>query len=83
VHLGLRVDVIDGAWHWRCVAAWVRGWRIPLWLLGRTAASKRVVDGRYRFNVDLSLPVFGRVLSYGGDLVLRPQADPAEERATQ
>lgn len=69
LRLGLRVEVIDGAWHWRPAKVWLHGVRIPLWLLPRTAASKEVLaDRRYRFRVSFSLPLFGTVLSYGGEL---------------
>lgn len=66
VRLALTVDVIDGGWYWRCLRIWVRGVRMPLWLLPRTTAYKRVEDGRYRFYVGFSLPLIGTVLSYGG-----------------
>lgn len=66
--LRLAVDVVDGGWHWRCVGARLHGIGVPLWLLPRTQAFKRIENGRYRFEVAVALPVFGTVLRYGGVL---------------
>jgi Domain of unknown function (DUF4166) len=66
VRLALTVDIREGGWYWRCVKTWVHGVRVPLWLLPRTTAYKRIEDGRYRFYVGFSLPLVGTVLSYGG-----------------
>jgi hypothetical protein len=72
LQLGLRVEVIDGAWHWRCTKAWLHGMRIPLGFAPRARAHKEVVGGRYRFRVSLSLPWVGLLLAYGGDLDITP-----------
>lgn len=66
ITLLLQVDVIDGGWYWRCIGARRGAWRIPRWLLPRSRAGKRIEDGRYRFDVSFSLPLFGEVLAYGG-----------------
>ena len=66
----MTVDVIDGGWHWRVVGMRLRGVRLPLWLLPRSAAGKRVEAGKYRFVVGFSLPILGEVLSYSGLLDL-------------
>jgi hypothetical protein len=66
IRLALTVDIIDGGWYWRCLKIWVHGVRMPLWLLPKTTAFKRVEAGRYRFYVGFSLPLLGTVLSYGG-----------------
>ncbi len=66
VRLALTVDIVDGGWHWRCVKIWLHGVRLPLWLMPKTTAFKRVENGGYRFFVGFSLPLLGTVLSYGG-----------------
>ena len=68
LHLG--VDVIDGGWYWRARRAYLRGLRVPLWLLPRTRAGKRVEHGRYVFEVAFVVPGLGEVLRYGGELDL-------------
>ena len=65
-HLG--VDIDDGGWTWRLRSARVFGLPMPRWLLPRSEAGKKIVDGKYRFFVGFSLPLLGPVLSYGGDL---------------
>lgn len=70
----LAVDVIDGGWHWRCIGASIRGIVVPLWLIPRTRAFKRIEDGRYRFEVAVALPLVGDVLRYGGLLDATPHA---------
>ena len=66
VRLALTVDIVDGGWYWRCLKIWLYGVRMPLCLMPKTTAFKRVEQGRYRFFVGFSLPLFGTVLSYGG-----------------
>lgn len=68
VRLHLAVDVVDGAWRWRALRAYVRGVRMPMGLLPRTSADKAIVDGRYVFHVDVALPGVGHVLGYRGAL---------------
>jgi hypothetical protein len=73
LRLALSVDVVDGAWHWRPLKLWVHGVRLPLWCFPRSHAFKRVENGRYRFSVSFSLPLWGTVLSYGGLLEAVPR----------
>lgn len=54
---------------------WLHGVRMPLWLLPRTTAYKRIEAGRYRFQVAFSLPLLGTVLSYGGLLTATLNGD--------
>lgn len=68
--LALAVDIQQGGWYWRPLKAWLHGVRIPLWLLPRTEAYKRIEDGRYHFHVGFSLPLLGNLLSYSGALQL-------------
>ncbi|MBB4817006.1 hypothetical protein HNP29_000363 [Pseudomonas alcaligenes] len=72
LRLALKVDSHDGGWRWVPIAAWVRGLRVPLFLLPRTTAYKRIEDGRYHFFVGFSLPGLGTLLSYSGGLELVP-----------
>lgn len=72
LRLALQVDTRDGGWRWVPIAAWVRGIRIPLALLPRTAAYKRIEGGRYHFYVGFSLPGLGELFSYSGGLELLP-----------
>jgi hypothetical protein len=71
LQLSLGVDIVDGGWHWRLRAARWHGLRVPLALLPGSQAGKRIVDGRYAFEVEFQLPLLGRVLRYGGLLDAR------------
>jgi hypothetical protein len=70
IELKLGVDIVDGGWHWRVLSQRLFGIALPRLLLPRTTAYKKVVDGRYRFAVDIALPIIGRVLGYRGDLTM-------------
>lgn len=74
ITLILGVEVIDGGWHWQPRAAKMGRLPVPLWLLPRSHAYKRIEDGRYRFSVSFSLPVLGVVLSYRGLLAVEAGA---------
>lgn len=67
--LYLTVDIVDGGWEWRPLRARFAGVPVPLWLLPRSRAGKRIENGRYVFRVEFSLPVVGMVLSYSGTLM--------------
>lgn len=66
----LNVAVIEGGWYWRIVGARLRGVPMPLWLLPRVTAYKRIEADKYRFHVGFALPVVGDVFSYSGLLEL-------------
>lgn len=68
LRLALQVNVREGGWYWQPIRAWVRGVRVPLMLLPRTTAYKRIEQGRYQFYVGFSLPLLGTLLSYSGTL---------------
>jgi hypothetical protein len=70
LELTLTVDVMEGGWYWRVIAARFRGIRVPLWLIPRSIAYKRIEEGTYRFHVAFSVPVLGEVICYSG--VLEP-----------
>lgn len=67
--LYLTVDIVEGGWQWRPLRARFHGIPVPLWLLPRSRAGKRIEHGRYVFRVEFSLPLAGMVLSYSGALV--------------
>ena len=68
IEMHMTVDVDQGGWTWRLLRAYLRGIRVPLFLLPRSHAGKRIENGRYVFHVEFALPVLGTVLSYGGAL---------------
>ncbi|MFM7505056.1 MAG: DUF4166 domain-containing protein, partial [Rubrivivax sp.] len=70
----LGVDVEEGAWHWRVLRARWRGIPLPVGLLPRSRAGKRIVDGAYVFEVEVTAPVLGPLVWYRGQLT--PAASP-------
>ena len=82
----LTVDVQDGGWSGRVLGASLHGLPVPVGLLPRSHAFKRVEGGAYRFEVALIAPVLGRLLSYGGLLqcqaraISAPPSSPADSR---
>lgn len=66
----LSVDIIDRGWHWRVIGVRLHGLPLPLALMPRMDAYKRIEDSQYRFHVGCTLPIFGEVFSYGGLLEL-------------
>jgi hypothetical protein len=75
IALALQVDINGDGWDWRLVGARLRGMSLPLWLLPRFSAYKRVEAGRYRFHVGFALPGLGELMAYEGLLDLRAEAD--------
>lgn len=71
--LGLQVR--DDALHYPVVAGRFGPLRLPRWLLPVSVAREQVVDGRFRFDVELRAPLTGALLvHYAGWLA---EADPA------
>lgn len=68
--LHLTVDIKDGGWYWRCVSIKFKNITIPLCLLPRVNAYKKIEHEKYRFYVGFSLPMLGEILSYSGLLNL-------------
>ncbi|MGY4516946.1 DUF4166 domain-containing protein [Lysobacter sp. HA18] len=62
----LSVDLADGHWRWQHRSTSIAGLRIPARLAPRVRGEKRIVDGMYRFDVELALPLLGTVMRYGG-----------------
>ncbi len=72
VRIELGVDIVDGGWRRRPSRARLGALPVPMWLMPRITANKRVVGGRYRFVVATALPGLGTLLSYEGDLTPLP-----------
>lgn len=72
VEMHLTVDVDRGGWLWRVLRTRVRGIPVPLFVMPRSRAGKRIENGRYLFQVEFALPLLGTVLRYGGALEARP-----------
>ena len=72
----MRVEA--GGWHW--VHQGTRWWGVPLpqALMPSTVASKSIEGGRYRFSVEVVVPVLGAVMGYAGALL--PMQDRVEAR---
>lgn len=70
ITLQLGVEIIEGGWYWRQQAVLLKGKPMPMWLLPKTQAYKRIHQGRYVFHVNFSYPIIGNCLSYSGTLQL-------------
>jgi hypothetical protein len=62
---GLTFTLIEAYW---------LGLRLPRRLQPRLRASESVEDGQYRFDVDIALPLIGRLIEYHGRLAIEPSA---------
>jgi len=70
LHLTLTVDVVDGGWYWRPLRVAFGRLGMPMLLIPRMEAYKRIEEGRYRFCVAFALPLVGTMLRYSGLLDL-------------
>lgn len=68
----LAVDIGDGGWTWRPLRAQVHGIPVPLRLLPRSHAYKRIEHGAYRFDVAVVAPGLGLLVRYAGLLTAGP-----------
>jgi hypothetical protein len=68
--LFLRPEVAGGCLHYRLMSAQIGTLRLPRWLTPRLTAWERDRDGRYEFEVDIKLPVLGRLVRYAGLMTL-------------
>ncbi len=68
LQLALGVELIDGGWYWVQRSAKLHGLTVPVWLLPKTDAYKRISNGEYEFRVAFSYPVLGELLRYAGCL---------------
>lgn len=70
IQLRLGVVIKGGGWTWVTQSMRFKALNLPLKIMPRTHAYKSIEAGQYRFAVEFSLPVIGRLLSYSGLLVL-------------
>lgn len=70
LHMRLTVDVREGGWYWRVLGARLHGIPLPIALLPRSHAYKRIEGDAYRFEVAFVAPLLGSLLRYGGTLHL-------------
>lgn len=80
LHFRLTVDVREGGWHWRVLGASLHGVPLPVALLPRSHAYKRIEGDAYRFEVAFVAPLLGTLLRYGG--TLRWQGPPTPRPGT-
>ncbi len=73
----LSVEIVDGGWHWDVIAARYRGFKLPLWVLPRVKAYKKIEADQYRFHAGFALPLLGEIFSYGG--LLKSETKGADE----
>lgn len=66
IKMRLTVDVKDGGWYWRCLKLTMFNIPIPVWLVPKSKAYKRIHQGQYQFYVGFTLPMLGKLLSYEG-----------------
>ena len=67
----MTVDIVEQGWYWRPLRASLHRVPLPLILLPRSRAGKFIQNGEYHFFVEFFLPLFGKILSYGGILAAR------------
>ncbi|MDI9238599.1 DUF4166 domain-containing protein [Lysobacter sp. LF1] len=73
LRLALSVDTASGGWRWCTRRAWLHGLRVPLAVLPRVQAGKRIDDaGGYVFEVSVSWPLLGTLFAYSGRLAADP-----------
>ncbi|MDX1452584.1 MAG: DUF4166 domain-containing protein [Oleiphilaceae bacterium] len=62
----LTVEIIDGGWYWKCLQLRFAGLPVPVWLMPKTRAYKKIEQDQYSFLVEFSLPYLGHLVSYQG-----------------
>ena len=75
--LELGVEVKQGGWYWQQRRVKFMGISLPQFLMPKTKAYKKIVNGKYRFYVSVRLPLLGHVLKYSGDLGVSHSSAPA------
>lgn len=73
LRLRLKPEVAGGALHYRLVDIRLGPVTLPSWLAPRLTAWECERGDRYEFNVNIELPVLGRLVRYGGVLELAAQ----------
>jgi hypothetical protein len=71
VALHLGVQIVAGGWHWIHKRTRIFGIPVPKAILPAAVASKSIEQGLYRFSVEVSAPVLGKLFGYSGMLALR------------
>jgi hypothetical protein len=66
------LTVEQGALVYTLVKARLFGIPIPLFLAPKVIAEEAQVDEIYRFKVNVSMPLIGLLVRYGGDMKLMP-----------
>lgn len=66
VTFGFRLDVLEGAIHWRVVRARAFGVPLPTGWFAGVSACESECDGRYAFDVSATLPLAGLLVRYRG-----------------
>ena len=77
----LAVDTAEGGWRWQPLRARLHGIPVPLRLLPRSRAFKRIEHGAYRFEVAVIAPGLGVLVRYAGLLEALPRSAQASEAA--
>jgi Domain of unknown function (DUF4166) len=73
--LSLGVEILAGAWHWVHRGTQLFGVPLPKGLLPVALASKSIENGFYRFSVEVSAPVLGKLVGYSGKLAPHPSIE--------
>jgi len=68
ITIELGVSATGGDWQWLQRRTKLRNLSLPAALTPRVAAGKRVVGGKYRFEVSVTMTGIGSLLSYDGAL---------------
>ncbi len=74
----IRLNVIPDGLQWNVESLSLLGLPLPRAIAPVTQATERQVDGLYRFEVSITLPLLGLLISYRG--WLQPDSLPAEQR---
>ena len=70
IRMNMLLNVEQGALTYQLVKARLFGLPIPLWLAPKVVAEEAQVDEVYRFKVNVSMPLVGLLVRYGGDMRL-------------
>lgn len=73
IRLRLKPEFSDGCLSYRLVDARLGPVKLPQWLMPRLTAWERERNGRYEFDVDIRLPLLGRLVRYGGLMSLEAE----------
>ncbi|MBN9671560.1 SDR family oxidoreductase [Roseibium aggregatum] len=80
VSFDIALERRDDGLHYPVKRGWLLGLPVPKWLLPTSEATETHQDGRFRFDVKISLPVFGLLVHYQGWLT--PE-HPTEQQGTR